>query len=159
MRSFSGNSSNVNPLFLCTSGHPLTYYSVILSVLDPRKYEYFKDYSLHLNMHIWLHTLLHEKYVDTRWDAGNVQHHCPYMHVQNLMNSLRDISIFLGLVPKESPCIFSNDHNSRTNSLSLYAVFSEDVLSHNESYLIETGISKKISGRLNSVKNVFVEKI
>ena len=27
------------------------------------------------------------------------------MHVQNLMNSLRDIRIFLGLVPKESPCI------------------------------------------------------
>ena len=28
-----------------------------------------------------------------------------YMHVQNLMNSLWDIRIFLGLVPKESPCI------------------------------------------------------
>ena len=28
-----------------------------------------------------------------------------YMHVQNLMNSLWDIGIFLGLVPKESPCI------------------------------------------------------
>ena len=27
------------------------------------------------------------------------------MHVQNLMNSLWDIRIFLGLVPKESPCI------------------------------------------------------
>jgi len=27
------------------------------------------------------------------------------MHVQNLMNSLSDICIFLGLVPKESPCI------------------------------------------------------
>ena len=26
------------------------------------------------------------------------------MHVQNLMNSLWDIRIFLGLVPKESPC-------------------------------------------------------
>ena len=26
------------------------------------------------------------------------------MHVQNLMNSLRDIRILLGLVPKESPC-------------------------------------------------------
>ena len=40
-------------------------YSVILSVLDPRKWEYLKDYSLGLNMHIWLHTLLHEKHVDT----------------------------------------------------------------------------------------------
>ena len=30
------------------------------------------------------------------------------MHVQNLMNSLRDIRIFLGLVPKESPCTKSN---------------------------------------------------
>ena len=40
-------------------------YSVILSVLDPRKCEYLKDYSLDLNMHIWLHTLLHEKHVDT----------------------------------------------------------------------------------------------
>jgi hypothetical protein len=28
-----------------------------------------------------------------------------YMHVQNLMNSLWDIRIFLGLVPKESHCI------------------------------------------------------
>jgi hypothetical protein len=28
-----------------------------------------------------------------------------YMHVQNLMNSLRDIRIFLGLVPNKSPCI------------------------------------------------------
>ena len=28
------------------------------------------------------------------------------MHVQNLMNSLWDIRIFLGLVPKESPCTF-----------------------------------------------------
>ena len=27
-----------------------------------------------------------------------------YMHVQNIMNSLWDIRIFLGLVPKESPC-------------------------------------------------------
>ena len=27
------------------------------------------------------------------------------MHVQNLLNSLWDIRIFLGLVPKESPCI------------------------------------------------------
>ena len=26
------------------------------------------------------------------------------MHIQNLMNSLWDIRIFLGLVPKESPC-------------------------------------------------------
>jgi len=29
------------------------------------------------------------------------------MHVQNLMNSLWDIRIFLGLVPKESPCTFA----------------------------------------------------
>ena len=29
------------------------------------------------------------------------------MHVQNLMNSLWDICIFLGLVPKESPCIYT----------------------------------------------------
>ena len=28
------------------------------------------------------------------------------MHVQNLMNSLWDIRIFLGLVPKESPCVY-----------------------------------------------------
>jgi hypothetical protein len=28
------------------------------------------------------------------------------MHVQNLMNSLWDIRIFLGLVPKESPCTY-----------------------------------------------------
>jgi len=27
------------------------------------------------------------------------------MHVQNLMNSLRDIRIFLGLGPKESPSV------------------------------------------------------
>ena len=30
------------------------------------------------------------------------------MHVQNLMNSLWDIRISLGLVPKESPCILCN---------------------------------------------------
>ena len=29
------------------------------------------------------------------------------MHVQNLINSLWDIRIFLGLVPKESPCTIS----------------------------------------------------
>ena len=28
------------------------------------------------------------------------------MHIQNLMNSLWDIRIFLGLVPRESPCIY-----------------------------------------------------
>ena len=31
------------------------------------------------------------------------------MHVQNLMNSLWDIRIFLGLVPKESPCIIDDN--------------------------------------------------
>ena len=37
-------------------------YRVILSVVDPRKWGYLKDYSLHF---IWLHALLHEKHVDT----------------------------------------------------------------------------------------------
>jgi hypothetical protein len=54
---------------------------------------------------IWLHSLLHEKHVDTRADAGNVYHHCPYMHVQNLMNSLSNIRVFLDLVPKQSHCV------------------------------------------------------
>ena len=31
------------------------------------------------------------------------------MRVQNLMNSLWDIRIFLGLVPKESLCIYNNN--------------------------------------------------
>ena len=31
------------------------------------------------------------------------------MRVQNVMNSLWDIRIFLGLVPKESPCIIPYD--------------------------------------------------
>jgi hypothetical protein len=41
------------------------------------------------------------------------------MPVQNLINSLWDIRIFLGLVPKESPCIFiyyTVTHNTDSNS-------------------------------------------
>ena len=37
------------------------------------------------------------------------------MHVQNLMNSLWDIRIFLGLVPKESHCISEETQNPETN--------------------------------------------
>ena len=33
------------------------------------------------------------------------------MHVKNLMNSLWDIRIFMGLVPKESPCINTSTHH------------------------------------------------
>ena len=52
-------------------------YSVILSVLDPRKCEYLKDYSLDFG-HAYMTTYLaYEKHVDTTGDAGNVRHHCP----------------------------------------------------------------------------------
>jgi len=50
-------------------------YRVILSVLDPRKCEYLKDYSLdfeHAYMTTYLASLFNEKHFDTRGDAGNV---------------------------------------------------------------------------------------
>ena len=36
------------------------------------------------------------------------------MHVQNLMNSLWDIRIFLGLVPKESTCTWVGQNNGKS---------------------------------------------
>jgi len=41
------------------------------------------------------------------------------MHVQNLMNSLWDIRIFLGLVPKESHCISVFFYYSVWNTISI----------------------------------------
>ena len=40
-----------------------------------------------------------------------------YVHVQNLMNSLWDIHIFLCLVPKESPCILLQVNLDECNGL------------------------------------------
>ena len=45
------------------------------------------------------------------------------MHVQNLMNSLWDIRIFLDLVPKESPCIFRKKREDRWLLTELYYLF------------------------------------
>ena len=45
-------------------------YSVILSVLNPRKCEYLKDYSLDFE-HAYM-TLLHEKHVDTCWPLSDI---------------------------------------------------------------------------------------
>ena len=42
------------------------------------------------------------------------------MHVQNLMNSLWDIRIFLGLEPKESPCIMKFHYCKSLNSFSTF---------------------------------------
>ena len=50
------NSVQTSTVFL------MVMYSVILSVLDPRKCEYLKDYSLDFEH---AYTLLHEKHVDT----------------------------------------------------------------------------------------------
>ena len=56
------------------------------------------------------------------------------MHVQNLMNSLWDTRIFLGLVPKESPCINININinmnikiNNNINSLKVITQISASV--------------------------------
>ena len=65
-------------------------YRVILSVLDPRKCEYLKDCSLDLNMHIWLHTLLHEKHVDTWY--GYFQQDGATCHTSN--ESMTEIESF-----------------------------------------------------------------
>ena len=44
------------------------------------------------------------------------------MHVQNLMNSLWDIRIFLGLVPKESLCILQDDTRSLQYQVGIWVV-------------------------------------
>jgi len=41
------------------------------------------------------------------------------MHIQNLMNSLLDIRIFLSLVPKESHCIKTSNFHIRTAHLDI----------------------------------------
>jgi hypothetical protein len=108
---------NVSQAKRCRGWHPLsqcvTYrrsssfwlYRVIPSVLVPRKCEYLKDYSLDFEYIFvkYLNIFINLKYI--------------YKILNSVMNSHRDIRIFLGLVPKESPCIYFNSFDTELNPI------------------------------------------
>jgi hypothetical protein len=73
-----------------------------LQVLDPRKCEYLKDYSLDFEHAYMTNTLLHEIEEILEMFATTVQAELSAtLHVCE--SGLQDIRIFSGLLPKESP--------------------------------------------------------
>ena len=101
-------------------------------------------------MHIWLHTLLHEKHVDTRGDAGNVRHHCPGRTEIRLTLYLLILRRFRGIAKsdyrfRQSVCLPVWPLGTTRSQLDL---FSWNLVSVEKTLLINIG-QERITGTLH----------